>query len=863
MNYGREGIQQKKAATKPARNAGVIAVLILLTLSLASVVVITCLGFGAVKGIIDGAPAIEDVNFSPSGFATFIYDSDGNQLQKLTTSDSNRTAVSLDRVPADLQHAVVAAEDERFYQHNGIDSRGIIRALFVGLKNRFRFTEGASTITQQLLKNNVFKSWTEEKSLMDRIRRKFQEQYLAVKLEEKLNDKGLILENYLNTINLGAGTYGVQAAAKKYFNKDVSTLTLSEATVIAGITQNPAKYNPIRHPDYNSERRTRILNKMVELGYISQEQMDAAVKDPVYDRIAAAQEIQSHESTVYSYFVDELTRQVIDDLIEQKGYSEKQAYQLLYSGGLRIETTQDPHIQAVMDKAFTNEANFPPNTQFTIDWALSVLHPDGTQTHYSKEQLRKYYRETYDENFDLLFDSTEDADLWINDYKAHVIGEGDKIAAERLSYAAQPQASMVIIEQSTGQVKALVGGRGEKTASLTLSRATGTYRQPGSTFKVLAAYATALEHNNMTLDTVYVDEPYAYSNGRPVNNWLTNTYQGPMTIRDAIVNSVNVVAVKCITDVTPRSAYQQLLRFGFTSLDPVNDVYQPLALGGIYRGVSNLELTAAYASLANAGTYIRPVFYTRITDQNGEVILDNTPQISHPVGSDTAYFLTTALQEVVKRGTGQAMQLDSGMPVAGKTGTTSNYNDVWFVGYTPYLTCGVWAGYDNNESLPGDSRTYHWTLWKTVMEEISKTQPVKDFSMPDTVRSVTLCADSGQLAGPYCQHTRVEIMSSKKAPGVVCQQHLTPPTPKPTPTPKPSPTPTKKPTQKPTKKPTEKPDIVPDEPSVPDEPLTPEPMETPTPAPLPDPPTPAPTPAPTPDIPAPTEEPPANETPDG
>ncbi|MBP3913130.1 MAG: penicillin-binding protein, partial [Lachnospiraceae bacterium] len=293
MDYtylGLEKIEDELIANTRRKESRIGAVLIRLVFLafIAAVVTVGALGYGVIRGIIDDAPDVSTINISPSGFATFIYDTDGNQLQKLTAGDSNRTSVPLKNVPVSLRHAVVAIEDERFYEHNGIDPKGIIRAFFVGVRNRFHFNEGASTITQQLLKNNVFTGWTEEKSMTDRIKRKVQEQYLAVQLEKRLNDKDLILENYLNTINLGAGTYGVQAAAKKYFGKDVRDLTLSESAVIAGITKNPSKYNPIRHPEENAERRERILRKMVEQNYITEAEMQEALADNVYERIADA-----------------------------------------------------------------------------------------------------------------------------------------------------------------------------------------------------------------------------------------------------------------------------------------------------------------------------------------------------------------------------------------------------------------------------------------------------------------------------------------------------------------------------------------------------------------------------------------------
>lgn len=746
------------------------------------------IGIGAVKGIIDDAPDIENVNIVPSGYATFIYDADGNQLQKLTAPTSNRMSVSLDKIPVDLQHAVIAVEDERFYEHNGIDIQGIIRAFFVGVSKGFKFTEGASTITQQLLKNNVFTNWTQE-TTVERFKRKFQEQYLAVQLEKELQDKDMILENYLNTINLGAGTYGVQAASQKYFNKNVQDLTLSECTVLAGITKNPSRYNPITHPEWNAERREEVLNHMVEQGYISEAQKQECLVDDVYTRIANAQaEKEEEENKVYSYFIDELTEQVVQDLQDKKGYTEAQAYQALYSGGLRIYTTQDPAIQKICDEENNNPENFPSQIEYGIDWALTITKADGSTENHSKEMLANHFKET-DENFDLLFPSEEEAQNHIDAYKAHVIAAGDTIVAERCTFTPEPQSSITIIDQHTGYVKAIVGGRGEKTASLTLNRATNTTEQPGSTFKIVSTYAPALEQYDMTLGTVYEDEPYEYSNGRPVKN-ANNSYRGATTIRDAITYSTNVVAVKCITDITPAAGLEMLKKFGFTTLDNVNDNVQPLALGGIYNGVTNLELTAAYAAIANEGTYIKPIFYTKITDQDGNLILDNTPETTQVLKKSTAFLLTDAMEDVVKRGTGTSLRLDN-MAVAGKTGTTSDYRDLWFAGFTPYYTCAIWVGYDNNEILPDTDtyRTYHRTLWKKIMTRVHEGLEEKDFEVPDSVEKATICAGTGRLANQYCEDTVTEYFASSTVPEKRCSTHKFVPTPTPTPSVTPSVTP--------------------------------------------------------------------------
>ena len=777
MDYTKTGIEKKEARLSGTSQSnemrtGLVVIRILLFALIAYIVVVTCGVVGIVRGLIANAPDIDNINIQPSGFATFIYDSDGNQLQKLTSADSNRTAVSLDNVPVVLQHAVVAIEDERFYQHKGVDPRGIVRAAIIGLTHGGDFTQGASTITQQLLKNNVFTNWTKETKI-ERIKRKLQEQYLAIQLEKKLNDKDLILENYLNTINLGAGTYGVEAASRQYFNKDVWDLNLSESAVLAGITQNPAKYNPISHPENNAVRRKTVLTKMQELGYITEEEMNAALSDDVYTEIAKAQEETTTTNKVYSYFIDETIQQVVEDLQKQKGYTENQAYQAVYSGGLRIFTTQDSDVQAVVDDEYNNPSNFPNGTTYSMDWALSVRSQDGKVTNYSKEMLEKYYKENLPADqaaaFDLNFDTAEEGQGYIDDYKSHVVTDTDTIIAERTSFAPQPQSSMVVMDQRTGYVKAIEGGRGAKTASRTMNRATNTYRQPGSTFKIVSTYAPLLDSGERTLASVYKDEPYTYANGQEVHN-ASKSYNGWTTIREAIIHSINVVAVKAITDLTPKAAYNELLKFGFTSLDPAKDVYQPLALGGISKGVSNLELTAAYAAIANEGTYTKPIFYTKILDRNNNVIIDNTPETTKVISKDTAWLLTSAMEDVVTQGTGQAVQLDNGIPVAGKTGTTTAYNDLWFVGYTPYYTIGVWSGYDDNTKLPdsGIYREYHKILWKNVMERLTDDKSIAEFTRPDTVKQVTICGRSNQKPTGYCDQVFTEYVSADTVPSRRC-----------------------------------------------------------------------------------------------
>ena len=784
MNYGKKSTAKKRTAlisrsSMMGKRARVSFIRVLFVSLIALCIAVTCLGVGSFRGVIDTAPDVDDIDIMPLGYATFLYDDAGNQIRKLAAPDSNRLPVTLDQIPVDLQHAVVAIEDERFYEHNGIDVKGILRAGMKALTTG-DFSEGASTITQQLLKNNVFTNWTSESTQLERFTRKIQEQYLAVQVEKK-TDKDTILENYLNTINLGAGSYGVQAAARQYFDKDIWDLNLSECATLAGITQNPTKFNPIINPDSNRKRRKEVLQHMLDQNYITQDQYDEALADDVYSRIQAAQEKNSStENTVYTYFEDELTDQIINDLMNIKGYTKKQATNLLYSGGLKVYTTQDSKIQNILDEEYADPSNYPDTVQYELDYALTVTDPNGNQVNYSKEMLQLYFQNE-DPDFDLLFDSPEDGQTYVDKYKASILANGSKVLAERVNFAPQPQSSMSVIDQHTGYVKALIGGRGEKTASLTLNRATDTTRQPGSTFKIVSTYAPALNEKGMSLATTFEDEPYEYPDGSPVNN-ATRSYNGTTTIRTAIQNSINVVAVKCLEKVTPDLGLKYLDNFGFTTLahgteadkdangNVWSDANLATALGGITRGVTNVELCASYAAIANNGNYIKPIYYTKILDHNGNVLIENTAAERSVIKESTAFLLTSAMEDVVKQGTGTACQLDN-MPVAGKTGTTEAYNDLWFVGYTPYYTCAVWSGYDNNEKLPDYARNFHKALWKKVMTRIHEGLPSKEFEKPASVEKLSVCEETGLLPRAGCP-VITEYFDVGTMPTEYCDQHF-------------------------------------------------------------------------------------------
>lgn len=780
MNYGKNQVDNRRKALKKRsrrrRHRGAASVLKIFVATFFIVVALSLGAFALYAGrLISQLPDISEVDVSPNGFQTHVLDKDGNEIETLASTGANREYVTIDQIPLNLQRAFVAIEDRKFYDHNGIDPLGIVRAGINGIMNKLRggsFDEGASTITQQLLKNNYFSGWTSEATFQDSLERKIQEQYMAVQLEKVL-DKDQILEYYLNTINLGQNTLGVEAASQRYFNKHVSELTLSESAVIAGITQNPSRFNPIRNPEDNAQRRLKVLDDMLELGFISQTQHDEAIQDDVYSRIAIVNSELASSTT--SYFVDALCDQVVDDLVNELGYSESEAYSKLYSGGLIIHSTQDPRIQQICDEEINNQENYGGTPRYSFSYRLTIQKPDESLENYSDQTMLSYYQ-SRNSNYNINYNSEEEARAAIEAYKAEIMEEGDIIpeGGEKLNITLQPQTAISIIDQSTGNVAAIVGGRGDKTASRTLNRATGITRQPGSTFKIIAAYAPAIDAGGYGLGTVIDDAPMSYANGASLRNY-DGHYRGFSVIRTGIQYSINVMAVKALTDVGTGLGLQYAQDFGITSL-PNTDNNQALALGGLTYGVSNIELTGAYATIANGGMYNRPVFYTTVTDNRGNIILDTTDDTPRQVIKDTtAYMLTDAMKTVMTAGTGGPANF-SGQAVAGKSGTTTSNRDTLFAGFTPYYTCTIWGGYDDNAVQ--NSTAYSKTIWRKVMSRIHEGLPYKDFDMPSGLTRIAVCSKSGKLPveglcdmDPRGSTIVTELFAANNAPTDSCDHH--------------------------------------------------------------------------------------------
>ena len=780
MNYGKKKAakRQKKITSKSTMQGKRIVVrlfkALLICIVLAAVVGVAGGGL-FIKKIIDDTPHVSASDVKPKGFTTFVYADDGStEIERFVSSGSNRVYKSVDEIPKDLQHAFVAIEDERFYKHNGIDLQGIARAAVVGIARGGNFTEGASTLTQQLIKNNVFPNFTKEKTFYDKFQRKIQEQYLALQIEKKM-DKSEIIESYLNTINLGQNCLGVQAASQRYFGKDVSDLTLSECAVIAGITQSPSTYDPITHPDNNKVRRNKVLKNMLEQDYISQKQYDEALADDVYARIQTTNTASQADNT-YSYFVDALAQQVIQDLKDQLGYTDTQAYNAVYSGGLSIYSTQNQTMQQICDEEANDDSNYPGLKEYGLDYALTVTRADGSTENYGSNNIKNYVKETYGKDQGLLYSSEDAARAMVEEWKATIAREGDTYD-ERITITPQPQSSITIMDQKTGQIKAMVGGRGEKASSLGLNRAyQGSKRQPGSTFKILAAYAPALDSCDKTLATTIDDEPYTLKNGQVLRN-ANKQYGGTTTLREGIKRSINVVAVKLSDEITQELGYEYCQKFGISTLvknKTINgkvfddSTSQTLALGGITEGVYNYEMCAAYATIANGGEYNKPTLYSKVVDHDGNVLLDGTGESHTVIKDSTAYLLTSAMEDVVNSGTGTACQLPN-MPVAGKTGTTTSNKDLWFCGFTPYYTCAVWGGYDDNKECDYDT-SFRFRLWKGIMSRIHENLEEKDFKVPSSVERKSICTITGKLAGSGCPSI-TEYFAKDTLPTETCSGH--------------------------------------------------------------------------------------------
>ncbi|MBO4837763.1 MAG: penicillin-binding protein [Lachnospiraceae bacterium] len=798
MNYGKEEVrrllQNRNNAGKKMTNRVFLHLLkIVFLVIVLGACVAGSFAMGTIKGIIDTSPEPESLTVTPLGIASGIYDANGNLKESLVKSGANREPVAYSEIPQDLINAFVAIEDERFWTHEGVDIRGVLRSM-ASLLLSGRIESGASTITQQLIKNNVFEGGM-ERGWGARFIRKFQEQYLALRLDKEVSKEDILI-NYLNTINLGQNSLGVQVASQRYFGKNVSELNLSECAALAGITQNPYRYNPITFPENNAVRRLSVLNHMEDQGYITAEQKAEALADTeaLYERIRENNLVIQEQKTPYTYFTDAVITEVLNDLQTELGYSEADAYTMLYSGGLHIYTTQNSDFQRVLDEEVNNPANYPESAfQWSFSYTVNATLADGRDVTYTENHVKRTLNLST-----LVYDSQEEIEEVIAAFKETVFGAHDVVADEKITYTLQPQLAAIIMDQYTGQVLAISGGRGDKAFSRSMNRATQTYRSPGSTFKILTTFAPALDIKGQTLSSVQQDLPFSYQGFTMKNWWPSNMWLGNCTARQAIVYSMNVVSANFLVNtVGIETGFEYAEKFGISSLVRekeiggriYSDLGPSLCLGGLTNGANLLDVTGAFAAIADQGTYREPIFYTKITDHEGNVILEKSQDVHQVIQPSTAYLLTSAMADSMKDGSfkqtyfkpsSMSAALNNRMTAAGKSGTATDNagkdRDYWFIGYTPYYSMGVWSGFDDG-SIPlqdnVEMNNYHKTVWKAVMDRIHAGREVIDFPVPDDIRTAKVCSLSGKLAVPgVCeQDPNCQVYEEYYAAGTVPSEY--------------------------------------------------------------------------------------------
>ncbi len=778
MNYSKKSNQKniKKNNSNSARmksKSNLILTRIIIALLLIICFAIVGGAFGIYLAILRNAEPMPITKVVPNIYTSEIIVEDTGEVYATLDAKENRIYATLDQIPDHLEHAFIAIEDARFYQHNGVDIKGFARSVYSTLFKGN--SQGGSTITQQLIKNA-------RGLLRNDIVSKLQEQYLAVKYEQDLADelgskkaaKDHILELYLNTIAMGHNLNGVQTASNYYYDKDVSEVTIAESAVLASITQFPSAHAPDDYPENNYVRANITLSYMLEQGFITDDEyIDAKYEldNEVYNNINESRKIIDVEnSSANSYYTDQVIESVITDLVKE-GHTRAEASNLVYNGGLQIHIPIDLSIQEILEETYVDDSFFPEN-QYKIE---------VTYEYSVKNELTDEVSNLWETGYLYSFD---EIDNFVAEIQSNTLGVNDVIIADKITPVVQPQSSFVVIEQSTGKVRGVVGGRGEKTTNRSLNRATQSLRSPGSVFKVVSVYAPGIDLGLFYPGYVIDDVPTKPdSKGKSFSNW-NNRYEGLMIIRRAIYNSVNTVAVRGMEQVTIDTSVEYLKNFGFTSIveeGAYNDMGYSTALGGLTKGVTNLEMTASYATIANSGNYIEPQFYTTVYDHDGNIILEHIPETRKVLSDDTAYLTLDMLKDVITRGTGGRASLASiNMPSAGKTGTTSDSKDLAYVGFTPYYTAGVMYGYDMPEPIRG-SQSPHLTIWQHIMTEIHTTKnlPTKDFVRPSTIAYQNICLDSGLLANEYCSHdprgSRVtsEIFSSSNMPSNYCTVHET------------------------------------------------------------------------------------------
>jgi len=682
-------------------------------------IVIGVAGLGAY--LMHGLPSLSALENPKTDIATRVYSEDGELLDQFYIE--NRTIVSIDRIPKDLINALIATEDRKFYKHWGVDIDRIIKA---GVKNLMSFSvkEGASTITQQLARN-LYTSVGKEVSLS----RKMREAITAVQIE-KTYTKEEILLLYLNQVYFGRGAYGVEAAARTYFDKPAIDMTLDECAMLIGILKNPSGYDPLEHPDACKERRTIVLNNMLEEGYIPKETFELAKDDPI--KTQSKGEMTSGSTSGLAPQFSEYIRQLLEKKAEKYGFD-------IYRDGLIVTTSLNSQYQKYAIKAVTDHLK---EFQKTFDSYWSWKNPNGRAVlsdaiDKAIKQTDAYKKAKTDAERQKVYAKYKNDDKFTEDVKQRTIAV---------------QVGFCVVDPHNGHIKAMVGQNPNYPFKYGLNHVTQIKRQPGSAFKPFV-YTTAIDNGYSPAYNISNDPLRVVIGGRTWEPKGGGT-GGMVSMREGITHSINVVTVRVAMELAPIDQVIRLAhKMGITS-DLPNVISLALGVGD----VNPLEMTSAYGTFANDGIWVEPTAILKIEDNKGNVIEESLPESREVISEGTAYIMTDMMEDVVNYGTATSIRSYFSRPSAGKTGTTQDFTDAWFIGFTPQLVAGAWVGFDDPRikfggwyGQGGKAAAPIWgRFMKYVYDDNKTTMPLEYFVMPDDVEEASVCTVTGMLANETC-----------------------------------------------------------------------------------------------------------------
>jgi len=693
--------------------------------------------------IVSGLPSLEDLENPKPELATKVYSIDGEVLGTFFLT-KNRSYVTYDQIPPYVFEALIATEDKNFYRHWGVAPWRFVRAMFKNLI-RLELREGASTITQQLSRN-MYGLQSPEESTFDKATRKIREFITSVQIEKNFT-KREILEMYINTIYFGRGAYGISAASGVFFGKSVEELTGGEAAMLVAILNGPAYYDPIRHPDRATARWRLVLGQMVKEGWLTEEKAEQIKNEPLN---FSSNELEGPLGMA-PHFV-EYIRQQMRDKAEKYGFN-------IYKDGLSVYTTLDSRMQRYANKAVEEHLQ-EKQTEFNKLWDWSKKQ--DLLAKIVDKAARQYAADSRITNKDSLIRSLKQNIHFIDSVKT--VWQSIEIG-------------FVAIDPKTGGIRAMVGGRNFRTFRYGLNHVTQIKRQPGSSFKPFV-YTVAIDNGYPpTYEILNQPVTVMMDDG---TRWTPGNYEGDVggkyTLRDALAQSINLVAVRAIMEIAPKEqvvAYAK--KMGIKSYVPA---YESIALGTAQ--VTPLEMTSAFCVFPNEGVYVEPNSIVKIENKEGTVIEENFPERREVLSKETAYIMTNMMEDVVNRGSGARIRNFFHYPAAGKTGTTQDYADAWFVGFTPQLAAGAWIGFDDQavtfNSSEGQGGRAAAPLWGRFMKYVyeDKTIPVTQpyFRVPNGVEKDTVCTITNKLATEFCPSKRVDVFNSKYLPPK-CDLHVT------------------------------------------------------------------------------------------